>query len=175
MLRLALTAARVFLDVALGRRGPQDIPGAHTLFVFSYSAYVAITVALTAIAEPWYAALKAALVDALVFPAFTVLLLWLRSFPGRWLQTLTAMAGVGTMMTALAIGPFMVIDAMPGTPLAGIASVVVLALFAWNVLALGHILRHALSVPFPAGVLAAMAYVAVTTAVVGYLVPEVAA
>lgn len=175
MWRLAWVAVRAFLDVALGRRAPQDIPASHALFVVTFAAYVVITGALTAIAEPLHAAVKAALADAAVVPLFTLLLLWLRSVTGRWLQTLTSMAGVGAIMTLLAMAPFAAIGAMPDTATAAAASFLVLLLFAWNVLALGHILRHALSVPFPAGVLAAFAYVAVTTAVVGFVVPEVVA
>lgn len=175
MWRLAWVAVRAFLDVALGRRGPQDIPASHGLFLATFAAYVLITLSLTAIAEPLHAAVKAALADAAVVPLFTLAALWLRGVTQRWLQTLTAMAGVGAVMTLLAMLPFAAIDAMPDSAPATAASFVVLLLFAWNVLALGHILRHALSVPFPAGVLVAFAYVAVTTAVVGFVAPEVAA
>lgn len=173
MWRLARAPARAFLEIALGRRGPQDIPASHGLFVLCFAIYCAATFVLTRLAEPLDVAFRAAVVDAVILPAFALGVLWLRSVLSRWLQTLTALAGVGVLFTALAMAPFAVIGAMPATPLAAVASVLVLVLFAWNVLALGHILRHALSVSFPAGVLVAMAYVAVNTAVVGYLVPEV--
>jgi hypothetical protein len=174
MWRLIWIPARAFLEIALGRRGPQDVPASHGLFLLSFAAYCAATFALTGLAEPLDVAFKAAAVDAVVLPAFALATLWLRSRQYRWLQSLTALAGVGALFTALAMAPFAVMAGMPETPLSGIASVLVLALFAWNVLAVGHILRHALSVSFPVGVLVAMAYVAVNTAVVGYLVPEVA-
>lgn len=175
MWRLVWLTACAFLDVALGRRGPQDIPASHGLFILSFTAYCAATFALTGMAEPLDVAFRAAGVDAVILPGFALSTLWLRGLRSRWLQTLTALAGVGALFTALAMPLFAVIAGMPETPMSAIASALVLALFAWNVLAVGHILRHALSVPFPAGVLVAMAYVAVNTALVGYLVPEVAA
>lgn len=176
-LRLVTSATWVvvwaFIQLALGRRRPQDIPASHALFVVTFIVYLAVTVLLTAVAEDWPVAVKAALVDAVVLPAFVVIVLRLRNVSVRWLQTLTALAGVGALFTAAAIPPFMIISGMQASPISALASLAALALFAWNVLVAGHILRHALSISFPAGLLMAVVYVAVSTAAVGILVPEV--
>jgi hypothetical protein len=166
--------ARAYLDVALGRRGPQDIPASHPLLVGTFAAYFVLTVALARVAESWSTAFRAAVVDAAVLTAFVAAVLWLRSRTSRWLQTLTALTGVGVLFTAAAIPPFMAIEHLGGSPVAAVASVMTLVLFVWNLLAGGHILRHALSVPFPAGVMVALAYAAVSIAAVEILVPEAA-
>ncbi len=164
---------RAFLELASGKRGPQDIPASHALFVLTYVFYMAVTASLTAVAADWPTAGKSALVDAVVLPVFVVTVLWLRNFTERCLQTLTAMAGIGALFSLAAIPPFLITAGMPGSALSALASVLVLALFIWNVLVLGHILRNALALAFPAGVLVALAYVAVSMAAAELLVPEV--
>ena len=164
---------QAFLELTLGKRGPQDIPASHALFVMTYAFYMTVTACLTAVAADWPTALKSALVDAIVLPVFVVTVLWLRGFTARCLQTLTAMAGVGALFSLAAIPPFLVTAGMPESALSAPASMLVLVLFIWNVLVLGHILRHALAVAFPAGVLVALAYVAVSMATTEFLVPDV--
>ncbi|MBI1733458.1 MAG: hypothetical protein HYR49_11930 [Gammaproteobacteria bacterium] len=165
---------RAFLELALGRRGPQDIPASHPLLIGTFAVYLAVTAVLAAVSESWATAIRAAAVDASVLPAFVLAVLWLRRRTARWLQTLTALTGIGVLFTAAAIPPFIVITHMENSLIAAPASLGTLVLFAWNLLAGGHILRHALSVSFPAGVLVAMAYVAASIAAVEYLVPEAA-
>jgi hypothetical protein len=164
---------RAMLELTTGKRGPQDIPASHVLFVLTFIFYMATSAGLTAVAADGTTAVRATLVDALVMPAFVVSMLWLRNFTARWLQTLTAMAGVGVLFSLAAIPPFLVSASMPGSPFAAPASVLVLVLFIWNVLVLAHILRHALALAFPAGVLVAVAYVAVSMFAAEFLVPEV--
>jgi len=166
---------RTMLELASGRRGPQDIPASRPLFALMFAIYLAATACLTAVAVDWLMAIKATLVDAVVMPVFVLTVLWLRNFTVRGLQTLTAMAGVGALFSLAAIPPFMITAGMPESPLSALASVLVLVLFSWNVLVLGHILRHALALAFPAGVLVALAYVAISMVAAEYLVPEVLA
>jgi hypothetical protein len=172
---ITAASARGFFELAIGRRAPQDLPASHLLLAAAFAAYAAATCLLGAVTQPWDVAIEAALVDAAVLPAFLLAVLWLRSVPRRWLQTLTAMTGVGALFTAAAIIPVLVVTRAPGSAAAAAASFAALVLVAWNVLALAHILRHAMSIPFPAGALVALAYVAVSTAVVGRLVPEAVA
>jgi hypothetical protein len=171
----AWIVVRTLLEVTSGRRGPQDIPASQPLFVLTFVFYMTATVLLTAVTVDWPMAVKATLVDAVVLPAFVFTVLWLRNFTERCLQTLTAMAGIGALFSIAAIPPFMITSGMPGSPLSAPASVVVLVLFIWNVLVLGHILRHALALAFPAGVLVAMAYVAVSMVAAELVVPGVMA
>ncbi len=166
---------RAFLELLSGKRRPQDIPASQPLFALTFAFYLAASASLTAVAVDWSTAVKAALADAVVLPAFVVSVLWLRNCTGRFLQTLTAMAGVGALFALAAILPFMVTAHMPESPLSAPASVLVLVMFIWNVLVLGHILRHALTIAFPAGVLVAMAYVALSMVATEFLVPEVLA
>lgn len=166
---------RALLELTAGRRGPQDIPASRPLFALMFAFYLAATACLTAVAVDWPMAIKATLVDAAVMPAYVVAVLWLRNVTERCLQTLTAMAGVGALFSLAAIPPFMITAGMPASSFSAFASVLVLVLFIWNVLVLGHILRHALAVAFPAGVLVALAYVAVSMVAAEFLVPEVLA
>lgn len=166
---------RALLELTSGKRGPQDIPASRPLLALMFAIYLATTAGLTALAVDWPMAIKATLVDAVVMPVFVLAVLWLRNFTERCLQTLTAMAGVGALFSLAAIPPFMITAGMPASSLSALASMLVLVLFFWNVLVLGHILRHALALAFPAGVLVALAYVAVSMVAAEYLVPEVLA
>ncbi len=150
------------------------MPVSSPLFVLTFIIYVIATGLLTIVVGEWRAAIKITVVDAAILPAFVWLVLWLRNFPNRCLQTLTAMAGVGALFTLAVIPPFLLTTGIPGSPLSAPASLLVVVMYVWNVLVLGNILRHALSIVFPAGVLVAIAYVAISTAVTGFVVPEVA-
>ncbi len=171
----AWVVVRALLELTTGKRGPQDIPASHALFALTCIFYLTASACLTAVAADWATAVKTAVVDAGVMPVFVISVLWLRNFTARWLQTLTAMAGVGALFSVAAIPPFMVTAGLSASPLSAPASVLVLVLFIWNVLVLAHIFRHALSLAFPAGVLVAVAYVAVSMFAAELLIPEVVA
>jgi hypothetical protein len=146
---------RLLLDLLRLRIGPQDLPWsvplARALVVLSLAFDLATTVLLGA----GSAALPRLLLSALLLLGVPWLLLAWRGRGGRYVQTLTALAGTG-LLFKLAMLPLALAIAdlpLPQTPeqlapaqvLVGWAT---LALLSWRIVVNAHIYRHALDLRF---------------------------
>ena len=84
------------------------------------------------------------------------------------------MAGTGALLTLVA-APFYVWLAHAGGAQGGASSpmlnLLILVIIVWNVVVMGHILRHALSFPLPGGILVSMGYVWVINLTITALLP----
>jgi hypothetical protein len=164
---------RLFVDIALHRKGPQDVPAAGAVLGLALSAYLA---AGAAVLWPTAAGASAVLgqlaVDLAVMVALIVGLLAATGRGARAMQTLTALFGTGALLSIASL-PFVWIasrafvdgEPVPGAELPGMASaVLLLVLLLVSLLVTGHILRHALNWSYAAGVLAAVGYFAASVA-----------
>lgn len=104
---------RIFLDIALWRRGPQDLPAAVTLAWLTAIAY-ALASAVQVGMMGWDVRTGALLV--LLDLGLQTAWLWgLLKFFGklpRFLQTLTAFLGVGALLTVIDIGVMAILQAL---------------------------------------------------------------
>jgi len=165
---------RLFIDIALHRKGPQDVPASSAVFGVALLAYLAVGAAVlwpsTEGMNELFSQLGAELLlTVVVFGG----LLAVTGRGARAGQTLAAMFGTGALLSALAL-PFVWVLARAisaGTPQPGMEIPVLFStmalfmlLFA-SLLVTGHILRHALDWSYAAGVLAASAYFALSTVV----------
>jgi len=93
-----------FIDIALWRKGPQDLPASATILVISAAIYTAT--GFMQVRLMGYRVLSSCIV-VLVDLGMTALMLGmvlsLMSKRARWLQTLTALLGVGTLLGILDI------------------------------------------------------------------------
>jgi hypothetical protein len=171
---------RLFIDIALHRKGPQDVPSSGAVLGLALLAYLGIGAAVL-----WPSARGTALLAAQLL---TDLLLVLLIFGGllaalgrgaRVPQTLAALFGTGALLSAFAL-PFVWIAARSlsdGAPVAGMEMAALLSttalfmLLLASLLVTGHILRHALGWSYPAGVLAAVVYFSISVAVFRKLFP----
>jgi hypothetical protein len=95
---------KLYLDIALLRRGPEDVPSSQRLMTLTLLAFIVLNAALTAIFRPqsdsW-------MLQLLVSAAFTLLwyalVLLLYKRPERWLQTVTAVLGFGCVATPIIV------------------------------------------------------------------------
>lgn len=91
----------------------------------------------------------------------------------RVLQTVTALAGAGTLLNIIAL-PLMI--AIVGTKARGSDSgnieILLLGLMCWNLAIVAHVLRHALSIRFATGAVLAFILMVVTYLVVSALFPD---
>lgn len=172
---------RLFLDIALHRRGPQDVPAERRVFVGALAAYLVAGAAVlwpsAADLRQLYAQLA---VDLALLVALCSGLLALTGRAARTGQTLTALFGTGALLSAAAL-PFvwMVAGSLGETaataetlpPAALLGTLALFGLLLASLLVTGHILRHALDWSYPAGVLAATGYFALSTFVFRSLFP----
>lgn len=151
------TSARQLLDICLLRAAPQQLP-------FSWELLGLTVIASVGLGYPAMLAYGATsnpvpeLTLSLVFTlAFVYAVLAFRGFKTRFVQTASAIFGTDAIITLVAL-PVLHAASTGAThdslTLLAIAGVVI-----WNLLVMGHILRHALSLPLPGGILVAMGYI----------------
>jgi len=90
---------RIFVDIVLWRRGPQDLPASTLLLGVAVAAYVAVSVVQLALlgesAATWF---LFTMVDPLLLGGWVWLVLRLFSKPERFLQTASAVFGAGAVL-----------------------------------------------------------------------------
>jgi hypothetical protein len=146
------TPARELLRICLLKAGPQDLPFSRELLALAMAGSLGLGYpALSTYSDTPTPGVDL-LATALFSLGFVYAALSLRGLLNRFTQTATAVFGTDILITAIAV-PFLYAG---NTPL---ATLMMLVIGIWNLVVLGHILRHALSVPLPGGILAAMAYV----------------
>ncbi|MFI4913634.1 MAG: hypothetical protein ACHQAR_00345 [Steroidobacterales bacterium] len=141
--------ARLYFDIAIWRRGPQDVPAVGILLPFTIAVYFLLNAALAGLGiEPARAWLEQLVVDV----GFTALWYWallaLTRRRARYAQTVCAIFGYQAVLTPLSgLADFLVqrfgSDTVLQVPVYG----VFFGLLLWTVIATAHILRAALERP----------------------------
>lgn len=150
---------RVFLDICLLRRGPQDIPAAPALLGLTLALYTSGSLIIARSRLDWIPAAQSAVVETLLMCGVTYLLLRVTGLPARWVQTATAVAGTNFVLAIIAL-PLLVwlmyarAHNLDGT----VPALLFLVLIVWHIAILSHIFRHALSQGYGIGVLTALGY-----------------
>ncbi|MEK7207021.1 MAG: hypothetical protein AAB134_03975, partial [Pseudomonadota bacterium] len=93
---------KIFLDLCLLRAGPQDLPTSTPLTALVVGAYWLTDVIGVLDTLSWGSAVMAAVTDTLLLVAATTMALRLRQLENRLPQTLSALAGTGAVLSALA-------------------------------------------------------------------------
>jgi hypothetical protein len=147
-----LQLIRAWFDICLLRRAPQELPASSYLLGLSLCCYGLVSVLVSSQSYPFSKALQLATVDLGMLVLFVWSLLYLQRKTARINQTLSALAGTGSLMgiialpLLLAIGPETVAEPVPA-PLLSLW----LLLLLWNLFVMAHIIRHALSSSFVIG------------------------
>jgi hypothetical protein len=150
VLKAMTELVKLFTQIALLRRGPQDLPASMLLLVLTMAAYLVVNLLLIAVLPPANAAeLRTSPAQLLVDTAFTLLwyvvLLRLAGRPERTLQTCTAVFGLQTVLAPLLgfeswLSPRLAQDTTWMIPVNLFAIVVVV----WLIAANSHVVKAAL-------------------------------
>jgi hypothetical protein len=98
-----MALARLFWDICLFRRGPEDVPASRALMSINLLVYASAGLVILSFDFDASAAFPATLIDTLFLMASAVILLLLFRRPERMRQTITALAGCGALISVLAI------------------------------------------------------------------------
>jgi hypothetical protein len=158
-----LNIFKLYVDMCLLRAGPQDLPATQSVLTLSLLAYTATSIVLSVTTQSFGSAVVYGLADTLTLSALTYTLLMVRRLPQRLTQTLSALAGTGVVIGLFAL-PLVLIQNVP--PL------LLLLITVWSLTVIGHILRHALNVSLPMGILASMGYLLTSLALASLLAPS---
>jgi hypothetical protein len=94
---------RLYMQIALLRRGPQDLPASRLLLVLTVAGYLAVNFVVSSVLPPGGRWLEALLVATLFTLLWYMLLLRLVGRPERALQTTTAVFGFQTILAPLSV------------------------------------------------------------------------
>ena len=162
----------IWFDICLLRAGPQDLPVSQVLLWLSAGAYVLVSFLLSVSGYPPGEALQVALVDLGLLIAFAAVLLTLWGKIERLNQTLTALAGCGTLLGLIALPLVQVLFA--GQEAGQVPPFIILLwflLYGWSLLVVTHITRHALSISFPFALGIAIVYTLAAMQIISALFP----
>jgi len=163
---------RLFAGICLLRAAPQDLPASRMLLGVTLGLYLLFAWLLAIPAYGQANAVWVALLDTALLIVFIQALLFLLARGPRILQTLTAMAGSGSLLGLLALP--LVLWGQPSQAeeqVSGLLLYAWLLLLVWNLLVAGHILRHALSTSLGIGVGVALLYALFSMQLVAILFP----
>jgi len=150
-----------FINLCKLKAGPQDLPVSRELMYASVFAYWLMGVVLTLVNQTFGQSIFLSLVQTIILVFVCKVVLWIAKKPERSLQALTALAGSGALIAVLAWPLLMWMGQGEITgdhPLA----ILWLLLVIWETVVIGHIFRHALEIPFLAGIGVALVFVYMT-------------
>jgi len=162
-----------FFSLCLLHRKPQDLPASGMLLALTLASYTALNVILALDRITVVKAMEAGILESLLVTIITFVILGLSHLVNRWMQTLTALAGTGCIMSLLAL-PIYYGSSYAGSDalLRTILLLSYLGLLIWNIVVMAHILRHALDTSFVSGIIFAMIYIVITSIIINLAVPE---
>lgn len=160
---------RIFIDIVLWRRGPQDLPASNLLVLLTLAAYVAVTVVqLLMLDEP--AATWAFFVvgDPLLLMAWVWLVLKLFGRADRYAQTVSAVLGTGALLGLAIYLPLqLIVTGLGQAPTSSMAQVLGLLLVVVFALVTGRIIKLATDTNLFTGIAVALTYFLVVNYLLG--------
>ena len=165
---------KLFWDICAVKAAPQDLPASSFLLGLAVLAYFVTGAIVAAFHWPLSQAVLAALLDTVFLTVLSRVLLWARMLSGRFVQTLTALAGCGAVMTLIAM-PLVLWQTLVGVTDANaptLPSWLLMIWMVWNVVVVGHIIRHALSTVLPLGIGLAAVYAYITFQLMRIFLPN---
>jgi len=164
-----------FVDLCLFKAGPADVPASQSLLRMSLFIYLALSIAINRLDSDLNASLFVSLAEVLLMMTVTGLLLKFRSHQSRYTQTLTALAGTGSL---IAIVGFPVIwwffQIEPEQQATSYAMLLMVVLMFWSLMVTAHIFRQSLDIKAGTAAMLTIAYTVVTLLVTGLVMSGVA-
>jgi len=136
-----------FFDIALHRRGPEDLPASRFLFTVVVLCYCLVGILSVLVTNPQLAyALGAVSLSALLLFVFIAAVLSFFGKSRRFLQTTTAYAGVDTLLTLLGLPLLLWIAESSAENPPALAVWLYLLLIIWSLEVFSYILSRSLEV-----------------------------
>ncbi len=163
---------RLFYDIALFRKNPQDVPFSKALTQITLIGYALVSFLMFFMSSSWTKALLQVATDILILIIFTRVTLFITGKSARYQQTFCALIGTDMFISLCAIPPTASMM-MPNGSIADLGVLVMIGLLLWHWAVLGHVFRHALSESFSFGFGIGFLYLFSAYLVMGLLFPEV--
>jgi putative flippase GtrA len=149
----------VFMEIALHRRGPEDLPASRFLFGLLAIVYGCTSFIATQIVEPWPRAAAMVAADVGTYLAFLWVLLALFGRRPRYLQTASALLGSGTVLTLFGIPLILLAGFANGEVETGnLGTWLFFLLIVWSIDVASFVLSRALPVPYIVALMIVLGY-----------------
>ncbi len=166
-----LALLQTLTGICIFQNGPQDLPYSPRALTALIAASATLTlVGATNLPEPEAVGRKVVVATAFSL-AFLYSLLYLRGLRPRFVQSAMAWLGTDTILGLPMVALTLPIAAQ-GPEQAPGAATGILLLWGWQLLILGHILRHTLEIRWPSGVVLAMLHTFLSLGVVQLSAPS---
>lgn len=149
---------RIFFDLCRFRSAPQDLPYSKFLMALCVACYFLVGFAIALAEQPLGQSIITASADAGLMVGLAYLGLWVRDFMPRVTQTITALAGTGTLFELIGWPLVTFLQTLEEGETSSL-SLLLLGLVIWNIAVIGNILKHALEIPMWIGTGIALLYI----------------
>ncbi len=163
-----VTLFRLFFSICRLKTGPQEVPASAPFTVVLLLAYtlISILVSLNLLALDY--SIFASLLETTLTVALTLGILQIRRLENRSMQTLSALAGTGIVISVIELPIIYWLGLARATGMdTGLPGIFMLLLLVWSLMIMAHILRHALNTHFFIGFLLSLFYYWAYLSVVG--------
>jgi len=161
---------RVFLDICLGTKGPQDLPSSRFLLGLVFAANAVIGVVVFWVETTLSQSFLEVLLSLAWLIGFTYTVLMVSGKSGRFQQTLCALLGTDIVISLIALPLLIWMKGAADLPL---PYYFIIGLMCWSMLIVGHILRHALATTHSISLGLALLYVLGSYQLMAYFFPIV--
>lgn len=148
-----------FVEIALHRRGPEDLPASQFLLGLVLVAYLLVSALTLIVISATRTDVLLVLLELVADLGVVFLLLQFFRKPARFLQTATALVGTGAVLN-LILAPLLHWDEMLAAPPTELTTprFLILLLFVWSLDIGGFIVSRALGKPYIVGVSIVIVY-----------------
>ncbi len=136
---------KYFANLVTFRAKPQDIPDSHQLLVLTALLALATSLLTATIGDTFGATLAISTLQVIIFATVIWLVLKYNGVPERWRQTITALFGALTLMQLIGwiVSPGADHMTQPSATTT-LPAPIVIAVAAWYLAIMTHVLRHAI-------------------------------
>ena len=160
---------RLFFNICLLKKGPQDIPGSNTVLSLVMPVYVIINFLILILASDISIALLQVTTESILILTLSWIILFFFKKSPRYSQTVCALVGTDAVISFFAL-PVMSILLGQGSQFAFFALIV---LMIWHWAVTGHIFRMALDKPLSFGLGISFLYILVSNLCMTMIFPDV--
>ena len=160
---------KLFFDICLFKKGPQDIPASNVLLRLLIPIYASVSFLMLILNSGGLNAAMQVLVEVMLILGATWIILFIARKPARYQQTASALMATDALISFFAL-PAMATLVGQGS---GLAFLAIIILMIWHWAISGHIFSHALGKPFTFGLGVAFLYILVSYQVMALLFPEI--
>lgn len=159
------------IAIFLLRGRPQDLPASSTLVWLAAGCAAVSDFVVDTLHLEWLTRAGFALSQAILTGAAVWVVLNLRGFPERWMQTVTPIYAASATINLIAWPVAKLLGAPAGEPVSPLLTVIGVGLTVWFIAIFAHVLRHALEWSAGRSVLVALACMLISGLILLVLFP----